>query len=414
MSAMRVGAGIAAVVWTFAALARGQAREPLCRAVETLRVSADRRPAQNLGESVVALPIAGRDGAAFVVVWREARTPGEGGAVLRYARVGSELRVRGAVGTVVVPGAERDEGTGALSGARVGDGALVLFRAGAVMHAITIGADGAVSPTRTLVTERAVEAGATAVRTQWSTAASRGDGAVALVGASDGSVQALRFDRAGMVQGQTAWIQRVGGVMRLLPVREGGPVAAMLERPLPGVGPDGEQPAVQMLVTLDERLLPVGVPERTGFAQFAWSAVNRGSVLELAQWVGPQGVALGRLPVTARRVALESPRLWFAQPPFGGSAAYAGALLSRDRVHYALTITERRGTALSEAHLAWVAPGADPVLRRNVVPVFGAALGAPALVPAEDGFVALVAHNDEGGFALDGFHVRCELVRRDP
>jgi hypothetical protein len=170
---------------------------------------------------------------------------------------------------------------------------------------------------------------------------------------------------------------------------------------------------MQMLVTLDERLLPVAAPERTGFAQFAFATVGRGAAVEVSQWVGPQGVAIGRLPVSARRVGAESPRLWYAQPPFGGLARHASALLTREGIHYALTITERRGGAMSESHLAWVPPSGEPMLRRNVVPVFGAVLGAPAMIPAEDGFVAVVAHNDEGGFALDAFHVRCDLVRRE-
>jgi hypothetical protein len=71
------------------------------------------------------------------------------------------------------------------------------------------------------------------------------------------------------------------------------------------------------------------------------------------------------------------------------------------------------GGAMSESHLAWVPPSGEPMLRRNVVPVFGTVLGAPAMVAAEDGFVAVVAHNDEAGFALDAYHVRCEMVRRE-
>jgi hypothetical protein len=80
-------------------------------------------------------------------------------------------------------------------------------------------------------------------------------------------------------------------------------------------------------------------------------------------------------------------------------------------VTYAMIVT---GGAMSESHLAWVPPSGEPMLRRNVVPVFGTVLGAPAMMAAEDGFVAVVAHNDEAGFALDAHHVRCEMVRRQP
>ncbi len=68
---------------------------------------------------------------------------------------------------------------------------------------------------------------------------------------------------------------------------------------------------------------------------------------------------------------------------------------------------------MSASRLAGLGPAGEPMLRRNGAPVFGAVLGAPAMMAAEDGFAAVVAHNDETGFALDAFHVRCELVSRE-
>lgn len=391
---------------------RAQAREPLCRNVETRRVSASASPAQNLGESVLARPLLGgaRGDARFVLVWREWRSERDGGSVARIARVGEDLRRVGAVATLAVSG--RAGEVVPLAIAALPDKTLVFAAVGSGFFALSFDAAGAQSAARELVALPDAPEGQPRNRVVWATATERADGAVLLAGALDGSVRAYRFDRQGDKTAETTWTQRVGGAMRLLPTGEGGPVAALLHRPLPGVGPNGEEPAVQMLVTLDDRLLPVSAPERTGFAQYPFSAVTRGSNVELAQWVGTRGVAIGSLPVSARRVALGNPRLWFAQPPFLGGARYAAGLDARDGVSYALVIGDRSGNSV-ESHLAWIPPSGEPMLRRNVVPVFGTVLGAPAMLPAADGFVAVVAHNDESGFALDAYHVRCELVRRE-
>ncbi len=402
--------GLATVALSSSAAA--QAREPLCRNVESRRVHSDPNRAANLGEPVFAAPMLGdsRDGARFALVWRESRPMGQGGTTVRFARLSDELRRVGATGSITVAAMAQDDGPGAVAVAALPNGTLVLFRAGAGFYASIITADGVAASARELFSVTG-EVEGRSNRVVWSSAIERGDGAVALVGAMDGSVRALRFDRAGIVASETVWTQRVGGRMRLLPTGNTAPIAAFLERALPGVGANGEQPALQMLLTLDERLLPIGTPERTGFAQFPWAAIARPSAVEVAQWVGQQGVAIGRMPVSARRIGVESPRLWYAQPAFSGLAQHASSLSSSDGVTYAMIVT---GGAMSESHLAWVPPSGEPMLRRNVVPVFGTVLGAPAMMAAEDGFVAVVAHNDEAGFALDAHHVRCEMVRRQP
>ncbi|MFO0560025.1 MAG: hypothetical protein U0269_18570 [Polyangiales bacterium] len=399
---------VCAFVIAASSTALAQAREPLCRTVETRRLHSHRSMAANLAEAVFAAPVLqqARDGAKFVVVWRESRPMSDGGTAVRFARVDSELRRVGAVTTITVAAMAQDDGPGALSIASLPSGTLVLFRSGSGMYASLISADGVAASPRELFSVTG-EVEGSRNRVVWSSAIERGDGAIALVGSLDGAVRALRFDRAGAVTTETTWTQRVGGLTRLLPSHS-GPVSAFLERALPGVGPNGEQPALQMLVTLDERLLPVAVPERTGFAQFPWAAIARGSSVEVSQWAS-QGVAIGRLPVSARRVGVESPRLWYAQPAFAGIAQFASALHTSDAITYAMVVT---GGAMSESHLAWIPPSGEPMLRRNVVPVFGTVIGAPALVPAQDGFVAMVAHNDEAGFALDAHHVHCELVTR--
>lgn len=390
-------------------MAAAQAREPLCRTVETRRVHGENASASNVGDSVFAAPIlqAARDGAKFTVVWRVSRPVAQGGTTVRFARLDEQMRRVGAVTSLTVAAMAQDYGAGALSIAALPTGTLVLFRADAGMYASLISADGVASSPRELFSVTG-EVEGSRNRVVWSSTIERGDGAIALVGALDGAVRALRFDQAGAVRTETTWTQRVGGVTRLLPTPN-GPVAALLERALPGVGLHGEQPAVQMLVTLDEQLLPVAAPERTGFAQYPWASVARGSSVEVMQWAGAQGVAIGRLPVSARRVGSEAPRLWYAQPAFAGVAHFASALHTSDGITYSLVITS---SAMSESHLAWIPPSGEPMLRRNVVPVFGTILGSPALVPAQDGFVALVAQNDETGFALDAHHVRCELVQR--
>ena len=389
-----------------------QAREPLCRNVETRRISAHASTAQNLGESVLSRPILGgaRGDARFVLVWREWRAEREGGPVARVARIGEDLRRVGATATLSVSG--RAGEVASLAIAALPEKTLVFASVGSALFVIAMDASGAQSAAREVVALPDAPEGQPRNRIVWATAAERPDGVVVLAGALDGSVRAYRFDRNGEKTSEATWTQRVGGAMRLLPTGEGGAIAALLHRPLPGVGPSGEEPAVQMLVTLDERLVPVGPPDRTGFAQFPFSAVTRGASVEVAQWVERRGVAIGRLPVSARRVALDNPRLWFAQPSFAGSARYAAGLSASDGVSYALVIGDHAGEAV-ESHLAWIPPSGEPMLRRNVVPVFGAVLGAPAMLPAADGFVAVVAHNDEAGFALDAYHVRCELVRRE-
>jgi hypothetical protein len=401
---------VCALLMTASLTGMAQAREPLCRTVETRRLHSDRSMAANLSEAVFAAPVLqrARDGATFVIVWRESRPVSEGATAVHFARIDNELRRLGPVATITVAEMAQDDGPGALSVASLPNGTLVLFRAGVGMYASLISADGVASSPRELFSVSG-EVQGLRNRVVWSSAIEREHGAIALVGALDGTVRALRFDHAGAVTAETTWTQRVGGVTRLLPSHR-GPIAAFLERPLPGVGPHGEQPALQMLVTLDEQLLPVAVPERTGFAQFPWAAVARGTSIEVVQWTW-QGVAIGRLPVSTHRVGVESPRLWYAQPTFAGVPHYASALHTSDAITYAMVVT---GGAVTESHLAWIAPSGEPTLRRNVVPVFGTVIATPALVPAQDGFVALIAHNDETGFALDAHHVRCELVTRSP
>lgn len=388
--------------------ANAQAREPLCRTTLTRRVASERVAAANLGEPVYVAPILGRasDNARFVVLWRNADRAGRG-VSLRFARVDEELRRVGPIGSIAHSGFAQDQGAGAIAIASLPGATLVLFRSGQSFYRSTIDAMGVASAARELFS-LAGEVEGSPNRVAWATAIERDQGAVALAGGLDGSVRALRFDARGEVSTDATWTQRVGGTMRLLPTT-GGPIGAFLHRPLPGVGPYGDQPALQMLVTLDNNLMPIGTPERSGFAQFPWAATRRPNAVEVLQWSGGDGVAIGRLPVTARRLNVETPRLWYAQPPFVGRAEYAASLTTSEGITYGLMIT---GGALVESHLAWVAPSGQPALRHNVVPVFGTVIAEPALARAEDGFVAFVAQNDETGFALDAHHVRCELVRR--
>ncbi|MDP3274894.1 MAG: hypothetical protein Q8Q09_06820 [Deltaproteobacteria bacterium] len=396
--------------------AHGQAREPLCRTVETRRIFGSQLVPQDTQDALRVLPLRGEwpGQARFVALWREAHPATDGGTTLRMTRLDSRLQRVGEMGAWTSPALTAEQGRGALAAVVLRDSLLVLVRAGSSIQRLIVARDGSVRAEPLLTLPSDVPApNATPLRIEWVDAIARGDGAIAMLGLTSGEVRAYRFDAAGAVSAETTWTQRVGGVMRLLPTSATQSALAMLERTLPGQGADGETPAVQMLVTLDEQLLPVGVPERTGYAHFPWSVVARsGGALEVHQWVRSQGVAIGRVTVSARRAALEAPRLWFAQPPFEGRAVASASIVGRGGVAYGAVVTERAGGSL-ESQLAWVAPSGEPMLRRSVVPLSGRLLMLPALAAAEDGYVMFAGAEDETGFGIDAFHVRCDMVTRE-
>ena len=116
--------------------------------------------------------------------------------------------------------------------------------------------------------------------------------------------------------------------------------------------------------------------------------------------------------MTAQRVNLEVPRLWYLQPPLGGYNIATSAVTSNDGIGYSLVISQDSRAGLLEGHMSWIAPSGEPALRRNVLSLNGDLAARPRLLAAADGFVALVPVNDETGFAVEAHHVHCELVRR--
>jgi hypothetical protein len=398
-----------------------QAREPLCRTVRVHRVASSPEPVRSTNDSLAVITLRTRasDGTQYVVVWREVHSATQGGTRLRLARLNHRLNAVGSPESLAIEGLSSDQGDGALSSANLPDGGVVMFRLQNSLYLVRVSGTGQVRESHPLFAGGAQETASNNTPIAWTSMIERdGDGSVegsvvALVGYQDGSVRAFRLLADGSVRDDTTWTQRVGGVMRLLPTPPGTPTAALLERPLPGIGMNGERPAIQMLLTLDEHLTPIATPERTGLAQFPWdaSAARQGQIL-LSQWVTGQGVAIARFSPSAQRVSTEVPRLWYAQPALSGFMLATASVSGADGISYSLVISQDSRAGLLEGHMAWIAPSGEPALRRNVVSLNGALVSRPRLLPAADGFAALIATNDESGFALEAHHVRCDLVRR--
>lgn len=401
------------------AAAIAQPTEPLCRTVRVTRIANSVDPVRNGSDQVglLTLPATAANGARYVLAWREVHPASAGGTVIRLARLSQTMRKVGAVETLTTDALRSDEGDGAFSAANLPTGGMLLFRVGDQLHQIRIAADGTAGRILPLfattdVSENAPNIAFTSM-TERPANATLPAHIISIVGYSTGAVRAFRVLDDGTIRDDLTWSQRVGGTMRLLPSPASTPIVALLERPLPGVGLNGERPALQMLVTLDEQLRPVGTPERTGFAQFPWDAAGtRQSALRVAQWVSGQGVAIAHFPVTAARVSVDTPRLWSAQPALGGLSVGTAMITGADGISYSLVISQDTRAGLLEGHMAWIPPSGEPALRRNVLSLNGELAGRVRLLPASDGFAAVVPVNDETGFALEAHHVHCELVRR--
>jgi hypothetical protein len=62
------------------------------------------------------------------------------------------------------------------------------------------------------------------------------------------------------------------------------------------------------------------------------------------------------------------------------------------------------------AYLVYFDGAGTPFPRRDVMPLRTRVIAPPALLPAEDGVVAVMANVDEMGGGIDAVHVRCDLV----
>lgn len=419
-----------------------QQREPLCVTVESRRLISGPWLGANGSDRLVAEPlrVPGAQGERFVVavrdpehtLWagdarglpRKVDELGYAGppslesrsAGLTVVRVGSDLRVIGEAMFVadpvpsVRPEGEETVAPGIPVGVSLPAGVLVLEHISGDVYATVVPPSGAIAPPRRVAQSPTVSNPGEHRGFTWLTATARGEGAIALAGTDQGDVVALRFDRSGALQGDPVlWSRRVGGPMQLLPTGE-GPIAALLARPVRGTGPQNEQARVQVLVTLDETLSPVGEPINTGFAQFPMAYTLRGRTLMLFQWAQQQGVAIATWPVDERSIQQQLPRLWYAQPPLEGIPLGQDALLGPGNIVYNVVAYGDPVAGGVHGHVSWVPPSGQPVVRRGVLPVRARLITPPRLLPAEDGVVVVMATYDETGGAVDAFHVRCDLV----
>ncbi len=412
---------VAILSLSLSSISIAQQREPLCRTVRVLRLAHSSEPVRpnNDALAVITLRRPAPDTTRYVIAWREVHPVSAGGTVLRIARLSTSFQKIGPTQTMESEAMRADDGEGALSAANLPEGGMFVFRVQNTLQSVRVFVDGTAVRVLPLFANATEDATATTPRIVWTSMVERAANAsvsphiVTLVGYNDGSLRAFRIMPDGAITDDTTWTQRVGGSVRLLPTQANMPIVGLLERTLPGVGLNGDRPAIQMLVTLDERLAPVGTPERTGFAQFPWDvSTTRQGLLQIAQWVSGQGLAIARFSVTAQRVNLEVPRLWYLQPPLGGYNIATSAVTSNDGIGYSLVISQDSRAGLLEGHMSWIAPSGEPALRRNVLSLNGDLAARPRLLAAADGFVALVPVNDETGFAVEAHHVHCELVRR--
>lgn len=422
--------------------ASAQSREPLCVTTEVRRLVSAPFLQVNGSDYLVAkpLPSPGRDGAAFVVAVRDpdhslrvgdaralARTvdemefagphrPAERDPGLTVLRLDREMRVVGEALFLADPvRGERGEETfapGIPAGVTVDDGVLVVEHVAGDLYATVIPPSGAAPPPRRVA--EAPLASSTGHRGfVWMTAVERraGDarGAAVLAGTDDGEVTALAFDGHGQRVGDPLlWRQRVGGAMQLAAPPGGDPVA-LLERPVRGTTATGQQAREQVLVRLSPTLEPVGEPERLGLGPYPTVALARGRDLVISQWAESRGLAIASLPVDDGRVRVELPRIWTTEPFEGIPLAHA-AVRGPGNVLYDLMLHGDDVAGGLHAYVTYVPPAGTVYPRRDVIPFRARVIARPALLPAEDGAVVIMATYDELGGGVDAAHVRCEMV----
>ena len=391
-------------------LAAAQRRAPLCVATEVRRLVSAPHPTRSAVDRAVAVPLrTPRDGVAFVMASRGlGAAPG-----ITVLRVGRDLSRVGEAVFVPDPAAVTDAPPGLAVGVSVDAGALILQRVAGDLYATVVPSSGAVpAPTRVAASPSPTRDGRGGFA--WLTAVARdaGDahGAIALAGTDDGIVVALRFDGNGRLSGENLqWGPRVGGAMRLLPSLEGTSPSALLERPVRGTTTSGEQAREQVLVRLSDTLEPVGEPARLGLGPDLTAVSVQGRRLVVTQWAESRGLALAALTPNGNTLQPEAPRVWTTQPFEGAPVGHALTEGTHGELYdLALNVDDVGGA--THAYLTYIPPAGTPFPRRDVIPTRGRVIAAPALVPADDGVVAVLASDDEVGAGLDAVHLRCELV----
>lgn len=426
--------------------ALAQTREPLCATVRSQRLlSGPSLPVE--GSDLVAAQAfrsLAPDGAAFVVAVRDpdetlrvgARralpralseleyqspaAPSTRGAGLVVLRLDRELQVVGEPARLADPvSSERGEETnppGIPVAVAVDAGVLVVQHVSGDLYATLVPRDGAAtSPTRVAEAPLVVRGHRGFV---WISAApdlvDGAHGAAVLAGTEQGEVVVLRFDGAGARRGgERLWRQRVGGAMQLVALRDGASHVALLERPVRGTALDGEQARAQVLVQLSTNLEPEGDPVALGLGPYETVAVSRGERLVVGQWAESRGFAVSQLPLEGRGVRVELPRIWTTER-FDGVALGHRAVLGASGVIYDLMLHGDDVAGGLHAYATFVPPAGAPYVRRDVMPLRARVVARPALLPADDGFVAVMGVYDELGGGVDAVHVRCEMVTLPP
>jgi hypothetical protein len=424
-------------------VATAQPREPLCVTTEVRRLVSAPYLLVNGSDHLVAqaLPASTSTDAAFVVAVRDPdhslrvgdardlprsldemeferpcpppdRDPGL--TVLRLDRtlhlVGEPVflpdPVRGERGTETYP-------PGIPAGATIDDGVLVVEHIAGDLYATVVPATGPVPAPRRVMQAPSPDPPGGHRGFVWLSMVGHPHeaqrGAALLAGTQDGRVMALTFDGRGVPLGQPLpWRQRVGGTMQLATVPNGPPVA-ILERPVRGTALDGSQAREQVLVRLTSTLEPLGDPQRLGLGPYPTTAVARGNDLVVSQWAEARALAVATLPVRDGQPIVELPRLW-TTPPLEGIPLAHVTLRGVGNILYDLMLHGDDVAGGLHAYLTWLPPAGAPFPRRDVIPWRARMITRPALLPAEDGVVVLMAAYDELGGGIDAAHVRCELV----
>lgn len=420
-----------------------QAREPLCVTVAQRRLASASYLVANGSDRVAARPfraVAG-DGAAFAVAVRDPEQSFRVGAQRSLRRSLDELELNGAVtapartpGLLVLrvsttlgvvgegvslpdpvpnPRTEETVPPGVPVGVTVDDGVLVIEHVGGDLYATVVPPTGPVPPV-TRIAEAPPARESNHRGFVWLSATEYAAGAVALAGTDDGDVVALRFDAHGQRVGEPSrWSQRVGGAMRLLPIAAGAEPTALLERPVRGATSSGEQAREQVMVHLRPTLEPDGEPERVGLGPYETAAVVRNGRVVLTQWAEARGLAMAELPLLHGRPQVETPRIWTTLPLDGVALGHT-AIVGPGQVVYDLMLHGDDVAGALHAYATFVPPAGTPYARRDVMPLRARVIAPPALLPAEDGFVAVLAVHDEVGGGLDAVHVRCDMVTLPP
>jgi hypothetical protein len=430
-----------------AAPARAQSRERVCVTTEARRLVGAPFLLASGSDRIVAQPFArpSRDGAVFVVAVRDPErtlrvgerrnlrraitelelrgpaTPADTLPGTVFIRVNRELGVVGEPAFVEDPTPSRREGEtfppGVPVGVTVEGGVLVVAHIASDLYATLVPPEGPIAPLR-----RVAQAPPAAANGNhgfvWLTATARTvdgrAGAVALGGTEDGEVVALSFDGGGERVGDPVlWQQHVGGPMQLLPLPAGADPAALLERPVRGATVTGEQAREQVLVRLTDTLEPSGEPARLGLGPYPTAASMRGGSLLLSQWAEGHGLAVATLPVARGRVQVATPRLWTTRELDGAPLGHT-MITGGEGVLYDLALNGDTVAGAMHAYLVYFDGAGTPFPRRDVIPLRTRVIAPPALLPAEDGVVAVMANVDEMGGGIDAVHVRCDLVTLPP